>query len=113
MKRRAMLAGGVALGAALLSGRASSKALSSAEFSLVDLHLSGDTAFGRALLLVPRAMPADPELLVLLHGLGETYDQTVGARAFAQRYGLLSAVARLTHPPLERTLPKKDYFGAG
>jgi pimeloyl-ACP methyl ester carboxylesterase len=113
MKRRALLMGGSALGAALLAGRASSKELSSAELSLVDLQLSGDAAFGRALLLLPRPMPADPELLVLLHGLGETYDQTVGARAFAERYGLLSAVARLTHPPLERTLPKKDYFGPG
>jgi hypothetical protein len=113
MKRRAMLASGVALGAALLSRQASSKELSSAEFSLVDLQLSGDAVFGRALLLVPRALRADPELLVLLHGLGETYDQRVGARAFAERYGLLAAVARLTHPPLERTLPKKDYFGSG
>jgi predicted esterase len=113
MKRRALLASGVALGGALLSGRASSKKLSSAEFSQVLLQLSGDAAFGRALLLVPRALPADPELLVLLHGLGETHDQKVGARAFAERYGLLSAVARLTHPPLERTLPKNDYFGSG
>lgn len=113
MKRRALLAGGAALGATLFGKPASSKELSSEEFSLVDLQLSGDAAFGRALLLVPRAMPSDPELLVLLHGLGETHDQRVGARAFAERYGLLSAVARLTHPPLERTLPKQDYFGSG
>jgi predicted esterase len=113
MKRRALLAAGAALGASLCPAGAAGKELSSAELSLVDLQLSGDRAFGRALLLVPRALPPDPELLILLHGLGETHDRTVGARAFAERYGLLSAVARLTRPPLERTLPKKDYFGPG
>lgn len=113
MKRRSLLAYGAAFGAAIWSERALSKELSSAELSLVELQLTGDRAFGRALLLVPRVLPPDPELLILLHGLGETHDQTVGARAFAERYGLLSAVSRLTHPPLERTLTKKDYFGSG
>ncbi len=110
MKRRALFCGGAA---ALWPGHASSKELGSDELSLVELQLSGDRAFGRALLLVPRLLPPDPELLILLHGLGETHDQTVGARAFAERYGLLSSVSRLTHPPLERTLLTKDYFGSG
>jgi len=114
VKRRALLAAGVALAS---SGAASpalgAKKLSSAELELFELALPGDAAFGRALLAVPRQLPEAPELLVLLHGLGETNDQTVGARAFAERYGLLSAVARLSHPPLARTDDEHDYFGEG
>ncbi|HEY6079246.1 MAG TPA: hypothetical protein VIW29_10610 [Polyangiaceae bacterium] len=111
MKRRALLAlGGTVLWAAAASA---AKALSSEELLLSELSLPGDRAFGRALLLVPRQLPPEPELLVLLHGLGETHDQNVGARAFAERYGLLTSVARLAHPPLSRQSPGPDYFGAG
>jgi pimeloyl-ACP methyl ester carboxylesterase len=110
MKRRALLS----FAATLAVGRsAAAKPLESAELSLHELHLAGDTAFGRYLLAVPKTLPRSPELLVLLHGLGETVEQRMGARAFAERYGLLEAVARLAHPPLERTLPKVDYFGEG
>jgi pimeloyl-ACP methyl ester carboxylesterase len=110
MKRRALLS----LAATFAVGRgAAAKPLESAELSLHELHLAGDAAFGRYLLAVPKTLPRSPELLVLLHGLGETVEQRLGARAFAERYGLLSAVARLAHPPLERTLPKVDYFGEG
>ncbi|RYZ04755.1 MAG: hypothetical protein EOO73_22465 [Myxococcales bacterium] len=110
MKRRALLSLAASLG---LSARASAKELVSDELSLEELSLSGDPAFGRYLLAVPKNLPPAPDLLVLLHGLGETVEQRMGSRAFAERYGLLSAVARLTHPPLERTLTRVDYFGAG
>lgn len=113
MKRRRFVAGAAALAVGLRSGSTPAKALSSAELSLTELNLSGDPAFGRALLAVPLALPAEPELLVLLHGLGETTDQTVGSRAFAERYGLLTAVARLTHPPLTLLDAQHDYFGPG
>jgi hypothetical protein len=113
VKRRALLAAGLlgALGPRV--ARADVKGLESSELSLVELSLAGDPAFGRALLAVPRQLGQAPELLVLLHGLGETKAQELGARAFAERYGLLSAVRRLTHPPLARTEPKADYFGEG
>lgn len=113
MKRRALLALGAAAPFGLAGGSAGAKALVSQELALIELKLSGDAAFGRALLLVPHQLPAEPELLVLLHGLGETHEQGVGSRAFAERYGLLSSVARLTHPPLARSSPGPDYFGAG
>ena len=115
MKRRALLASAAAaLGASLgVAGRVrAAKPLASNELVLSELKLPGDPAFGRALLAVPKRLPAKPSLLVLLHGLGETHDQEVGSRAFAERYGLLSAVSRLTNPPIERTLTQ-DYFGAG
>jgi pimeloyl-ACP methyl ester carboxylesterase len=52
-------------------------------------------------------------LLVLLHGLGETHDPKVGVRAYLDRYGLSSALARLGAPPIARTVPRVDYFGVG
>ncbi|MDF3066835.1 MAG: hypothetical protein K0R38_2436 [Polyangiaceae bacterium] len=110
MKRRALLSLAATLG---VSARAAAKPLESAELSLEELNLPGDAAFGRYLLAVPKALPPSPELVILLHGLGETVEQRMGSRAFAERYGLLAAVARLTHPPLERTLPRVDYFGEG
>ena len=113
MKRRHALALGSAWALGLHSLPGVAKALESAELSLFELAVAGDPAFGRALLLVPRQLPKNPELLWLLHGLGETTAQAVGAHAFAERYGLLSAVARLTHPPLALVDPKRDYFGAG
>src|SRR5947207_13104440 len=111
MKRRAWLFS--SLGLALAARGISAKPLESAELSLLELALPGDAAFGRALLAVPREPGSSPELLVLLHGLGETNDQEVGAHAFAERYGLLAAVQRLTHPPVSRTDPQHDYFGRG
>lgn len=113
MKRRALLAAAATLTAALPARHGAAKALESAELSLTELNLHGDPAFGRALLAVPRALPPEPELLVLLHGLGETTDSEIGARAFAERYGLLTAVSRLLHPPLVPLDPKHDYFGDG
>jgi len=113
VKRRSVVALGCALALGSRGEPAAAKPLESSELLLHDLALSGDPAFGRALLAVPRQLPEKPELLLLLHGLGETVEQTMGARAFAERYGLLSAVARLTHPPLTLVDPKHDYFGEG
>jgi len=113
MKRRGFLAAASALAAGAGAAPALAKALESAELSLSELSLGGDPAFGRALLAVPRVLPPKPELLVLLHGLGETVEQTMGSRAFAERYGLLTAVARLTHPPLALLDAQHDYFGPG
>ncbi len=110
MRRRALLAGAAAL---VAGAPAVAKPLLSDELELSELTLSGDPAFGKLLLAIPRALPDQPELLVLLHGLGETVEQSMGARAFAERYGLLAAVARLAKPPVERTLPRVDYFGEG
>jgi predicted esterase len=113
MKRRGFLAAATGLFGGAHAWPTLAKTLESAELALSELSLAGDPAFGRALLAVPRVLPAKPELLVLLHGLGETVEQTMGSRAFAERYGLLTAVARLTHPPLALLDAQHDYFGAG
>ncbi len=49
-------------------------------------------------------------LLVLLHGLGETHDQHIGARAWVDRYGLGTAYDRLRTPPVERLYKKYRYW---
>lgn len=116
MKRRALLPALASLVSFIFAAPGAARAakkLESSELSLTELNLPGDAAFGRVLLAVPQQLPPEPELLVLLHGLGETVEQSMGARAFAERYGLLSAVARLTHPPLARMDPLHDYFGEG
>lgn len=113
MRRRSLLGLGGALAIEWLAPRAHAKPLQSDELDVVELDVPGQRAFGRALLFLPRPLPSSPKLLVLLHGLGETHDQQVGSRAFAERYGLLSAVSRLSHPPLGRTHEAQDYFGAG
>jgi pimeloyl-ACP methyl ester carboxylesterase len=113
MKRRALFTSGLLAALGPCAASAAPKRLESRELSLTELSLTGDPAFGRALLAAPREPLREPRLLVLLHGLGETTDQELGAHAFAERYGLLSAVQRLTHPPLSRGEPRHDYFGEG
>jgi predicted esterase len=54
------------------------------------------------LLALPRDRAAVVPLVVLLHGLGETGDPHLGARAWIDRYGLGTSVARLKAPPLTR-----------
>jgi hypothetical protein len=55
-------------------------------------------------LLLPKAPTGRERLLVLFHGLGETVSQALGIRAWADRYGLTAAHARLSNPPVARTL---------
>jgi pimeloyl-ACP methyl ester carboxylesterase len=47
---------------------------------------------------------------VLLHGLGETKDENLGIRAWADRYGLCDAYERLRHPPVRRALTDAVYL---
>jgi predicted esterase len=51
-------------------------------------------------------------LLVLLHGLGETGDEQMGARAWLDRYGLGTAYDRLRRPPIARTSKRGDWTDA-
>jgi len=44
-----------------------------------------------------------------LHGLGETVDERLGVRAWLDRYGLQSALARLRCPPVSRTSHRDDW----
>lgn len=78
-----------------------------------ELSLSNPGGFARkCLLLRPSRVPATEALplLVLFHGLGETGSEALGLRAWYDRYGLPQAYARLSSPPLQRTLPRERYF---
>jgi len=72
-------------------------------FEIKDWKLEGAADLSRrAVVLVPRGLGLGQRvpLLVLLHGLGETSSETAGARAWIDRYGLLTSHARLSHPPV-------------
>jgi enterochelin esterase-like enzyme len=78
-----------------------------------ELGLPDAGRFGkRCLVLRPtRVAPSAPlPLLLLFHGLGETESEALGIHAWQERYGLPEAYARLTAPPVARTLPNKRYL---
>jgi predicted esterase len=78
-----------------------------------DLQVPGQRSLARrALVLAPRHLKPGtrPRALVLLHGLGETGNEELGIRAWAELYGLIAAHERLRRPPLERVLPQARYL---
>jgi hypothetical protein len=123
--RRAFLtgvAGAIALGAA---GRAraepsypgaSADGLQSRtppDFTVLDLTGGGDKRIAdRFTLFVPNHLGKDERvpLLVLLHGLGETWDPAIGVYAWVERYGLGTAYARLRRPPVGRAWRSGNLF---
>jgi len=77
------------------------------------LSLSKPGIFGhKCLLLRPTRVPETQALplVLLFHGLGETGSEALGIRAWYDRYGLPEAYARLSAPPVERTLPRERYL---
>src|SRR5690349_11817480 len=65
-----------------------------ADLRIVETDLPGNRKLAtRVLVAEPIHGPANASypVLVLLHGLGETGDQRVGARAWVDRYGLATA----------------------
>src|SRR5271165_2302616 len=75
------------------------------DFTVLDLEVPGDKKIAtRFTLFVPNHLAKDEKvpLLVLFHGLGETWDPTVGVYAWVERYGLGTAYARLRRPPVGR-----------
>lgn len=57
----------------------------------------------RAVILVPRPVPAGVRLpvLVALHGLGETVSSKAGAYGWPESYALTQTYERMLHPPLD------------
>lgn len=105
------LAGAAALGVARADGPAAPPAdiLASRtppDLTVMDLEVEGDKKLAnRFTLFVPNHLARGERvpLLVLLHGLGETWNPTVGVYAWVERYGLGNAYARLRRPPVGRT----------
>jgi pimeloyl-ACP methyl ester carboxylesterase len=78
-----------------------------------ELLLPNPGRFGQKCLLLRPARVPETEalpLLVLFHGLGETGSEALGIRAWHDRYGLPEAYARLSSPPVERSLPRERYL---
>jgi hypothetical protein len=103
--RRSLLLGTGALLASGASAAAESPGLEERE-----LEVPGERLARRCLLLLPKAPTGRERLLVLFHGLGETVSQPLGIRAWADRYGLSAAHARLSRPPIARTLSDVKYL---
>ncbi|HEV8549002.1 MAG TPA: hypothetical protein VGQ57_08240, partial [Polyangiaceae bacterium] len=78
------------------------------EFEEHELSIPGERLARRCLLLVPPG--GARRVLVLFHGLGETTSEAIGIRAWADRYGLVAAAARLRRPPIVRTLPDVTFL---
>jgi enterochelin esterase-like enzyme len=82
---------------------------------LIDVAVEGDRALGRRFtLLIPRHLAPGQRvpLLVLLHGLGETGDERMGAFAWIERYGLGTAYDRLRRAPIARTSKRGEWTSA-
>src|SRR4051812_2787996 len=101
LSRRALLkgvAGAAALGAApgalAADPRGEADVLASrapTDLHVLDLTVEGDKRLAdRFTLFIPKHITRDERvpLLVLLHGLGETWDPGVGVYAWVERYGL-------------------------
>lgn len=77
-----------------------------------DVTVEGDRALGRRFtLMVPKHLAPGEKvpLLVLLHGLGETGDERMGAFAWIERYGLGTSYDRLRRAPIARTGKRGDW----
>jgi pimeloyl-ACP methyl ester carboxylesterase len=78
---------------------------------LRNLRLLDLTEGGRRLvLLVPRYLEPGRKIpiAVLLHGLGETTNERLGAYAWLDKYGLGSAWQRMKRAPIERTSTRAE-----
>ena len=79
---------------------------------LRNLRLIDTTEGGRRFVLVtPKYLSPGQKLplAVLLHGLGETTNERLGAYAWVERYGLGSAWQRLKRAPIERTSARGEW----
>lgn len=94
LSRRQLLLGAASLGL-------SQNAIAGEPFEVRDVVVAGSRATGRRFtLLVPRHTTGPVPLVVAFHGKGETLDETLGVRAWLDRYGLASSYARLLTPPV-------------
>jgi hypothetical protein len=80
------------------------------ECEVRDIRVPGDWS-RRFTLLVPKHLGPNERvpLLILLHGLGETGDERMGAFAWVERYGLGTAYDRLRRAPVARTTTRADW----
>ncbi len=94
-------------------GRGSKKGIPEPlDLEVRDISVAGDRTLGRRfVLLLPKHLEKNESvpLLVLLHGLGETGDERMGAYAWLEFYGIGTAYDRLRRLPIVRTSKRKDW----
>jgi hypothetical protein len=78
------------------------------DFETRALSVEGKHA-SRFELLIPRHGEGPLTVLVALHGLGESFAEEQGARAWLDKYGLGSSYTRLRAPPIQRTQKRQDW----
>jgi len=101
------------LGLALSLAAGSARAEGGGALQAREVAVPNAGRFGRKCLVLRPAHVPESEplpLLVLLHGLGETGSEALGIHAWYDRYGLPQAYARLSAPPIVRTLPHERYL---
>ena len=79
---------------------------------LRNLRLIDGTEAGRRFVLItPKYLSPGQNLplVILLHGLGETTDERLGAYAWLEKYGLGNAWQRLKRAPLQRTSTRGEW----
>lgn len=109
LSRRALLGASVSSALVGVCGPATrASAADESGFETRALTIPGKHA-KRVELLVPKHARGPVELLVALHGLGESFDEEAGARAWLDRYGLATSYARLLSPPIARTQKRADW----
>ncbi len=109
--RRQLLA---ALGIGLIARQAGAEE-GEADDDLRNLRLLDLTEGGRRfVVVVPRYLEPNQKLplVVLLHGLGETTNERLGAYAWVEKYGLGSAWQRLKRAPIERASKRGEWTDA-
>ncbi|MEA2746827.1 MAG: hypothetical protein QOI41_970 [Myxococcales bacterium] len=106
---------GAVIAVALATRRAHADEEAEPSEDLRNLRLVDATEGGRRfVLLVPRYLEPGRTLplAVLLHGLGETSNERLGAYAWLEKYGLGSAWQRMKRAPIERTSARGEWTDA-
>lgn len=112
LPRRQLLAG---LGLGLWPGVAAAQESGGSTEDTTNLRVLDLTEGGRRfVLIVPKYLQPDQRLplVVLLHGLGETSDERLGAYAWLEKYGLGSAWQRMKRAPVARTSTRGEWTDA-
>jgi pimeloyl-ACP methyl ester carboxylesterase len=101
-----------AMAGALVIRRAQAQQAPDLGEDLRNLRLVDATERGRRFVLItPKYLSPGQKLplAVLLHGLGETTNERLGAYAWVEKYGLGSAWQRLKRAPIERTSARGEW----
>jgi hypothetical protein len=117
VNRRAFVVGGACAAIASVASRSPfgsaradvARAGLAQDLDVRDIRVGGDLSRRFTLCIPKHLLPHERvPLLVLLHGLGETKDERLGAFAWVERYGLCTSYDRARRPPLARTSARID-----